>query len=243
MWTKLRDNLHRLFSAPVESDGVDWPTLGRLLAELGHDPVAALNPASTLVPRLVHAWGNEGWSALHEFSRAVVAEAIHSPGPILECGSGLTTLMLGTIANRTGAEVWTLENSPKWGARTRAGLNRTGPLPVHLHIAELRSHPECDWYDTPPTGMPETFTLVVCDGPPHDTRGGRSGLMVAMRRRLAPGCVILLDDAARQHERELGARWRDELGARCELLGIEKPYYRLELPGGKRRDTRASPPA
>ncbi len=203
----------------------------RALSVLARDPSRSLEPGSPLIGDLVRLWANEGWSALHEYARAVVAESLAARGPILECGSGLTTLLLGVVSQGTGRTVLSLESSRDWGAKTERLLRAAGIESVSLHHASLVPHGESDWYSLPKTGVPDAFHLVVCDGPPGDTRGGRAGLMGAVRARLAPGCVILLDDAGREHERALGLRWRDELGAECKLCGTEKPYYRIVLPG------------
>lgn len=75
--------------------------------------------------------------------------------------------------------------------------------------------------------MPDRFTLVICDGPPGSIRGGRYGLVPIMKERLKPGCVILLDDAAREQEQTIAGKWEAELGASSEILGSKKPYIRL----------------
>jgi hypothetical protein len=43
----------------------------------------------------------------------------------------------------------------------------------------------------------------VCDGPKGTTRGGRYGLAPVMKDRLAPGCIVLLDDTSREAERAI----------------------------------------
>ena len=48
-----------------------------------------------------------------------------------------------------------------------------------------------------------------------------------MKERLKPGCVILLDDAAREQEQTIAGKWEAELGASSEILGSKKPYIRL----------------
>ena len=58
--------------------------------------------------------------------------------------------------------------------------------------------------------MPRTFRLVICDGPPSDTHGGRYGVLPLLQARMAPAAIILLDDVDRAGEREVLARWRDE---------------------------------
>src|SRR5437899_7048669 len=63
---------------------------------------------------LVDGWDNKRWSAGVEFLDAVAAAALAEEGdPILECGSGLTTLVLATVARRTGSAVWTLEHDAR----------------------------------------------------------------------------------------------------------------------------------
>jgi hypothetical protein len=79
--------------------------------------------------------------------------------------------------------------------------------------------------------MPDSFPLVVCDGPPGSTKGGRYGLVPIMREWLKPGCVILLDDAGREQERAIARRWEAELGASSETLGSIKPYIEMTVMG------------
>jgi hypothetical protein len=52
-----------------------------------------------------------------------------------------------------------------------------------------------------------------------------------MRSRLADRCVILLDDALRQQEREIAEQWKASTGARLELVGQLKPFIRMTLAG------------
>ena len=79
--------------------------------------------------------------------------------------------------------------------------------------------------------MPRSFSLVICDGPPSRTLGGRYGLVPVMRTRLKAGCVILLDDAEREHERQIARLWQTELGAKAEFLDGSKPLIRLVVQG------------
>ena len=48
-----------------------------------------------------------------------------------------------------------------------------------------------------------------------------------MREHLAPGCVILLDDAEREPEREIAQRWSAELDATQQFVDDAKPFIRL----------------
>jgi predicted O-methyltransferase YrrM len=195
------------------------------------DPVRALDPGTTTLKDLVYGWDNESWSAQDEYLCACIDAALETPGPILECGSGLSTILIGAIAQRRGAPHWALEHTPEWATRVGGTLTRFRVTAAQLHVAPLRDYGEYVWYDPPRDELPRQFTLVICDGPPGATPGGRLGLVPEMHQRMAPGSVILLDDAAREGERAIARRWEDRLGATGEIRGSRKPYLRLVLPG------------
>jgi len=187
------------------------------------------DPAADVVAELVAAWGNEGFSSLNEYIFAFIRHARQTPGPILECGSGLSTLLLGLEAERRGIKVWTLEHHPEWAERMRQELTTCGITSVEFCQAPLRAYGEFAWYDPPLDRMPSDFSLVICDGPPGDTLGGRYGMVPIMKPRLQPGCVILLDDYERADEQTAAARWVVETGAALERYGDAKPYALLRL--------------
>jgi hypothetical protein len=77
--------------------------------------------------------------------------------------------------------------------------------------------------------LPARFALAICDGPPGDTPGGRIGLLPALRNRLTPGGIVILDDYAREAEQALAARWVSETGADMTINGVEKPFAVLRM--------------
>jgi len=176
---------------------------------------------------LVDGWDDRRWAAGVEYLDAVASAAVDEHGPILECGSGLTTLVLARIARGTGVQVWTLEHDARCFQRVGSRLRSAG-LEANVLHAPLRDYGSFDWYDVDPARLP-AFSLVVCDGPPKRTRGGRFGLVPVLGERLAPGCLILLDDAAREGEREVLNRWAAGLPIRYELHGASRPYAAVEL--------------
>jgi len=194
------------------------------------DPTAALATDSPLLAELISAWGNVGWSAKEGYLRACLAGALSSRGPTLECGSGLSTLLLGVVAQKRNNTHWALEHLSEWSAKVGHHVVRQRVSAVRLHTAPLRPYEGFAWYDPPLTELPRTFGLVVCDGPPADTSGGRYGLVPVMRDHLAPGCMILLDDAGRAEERAIAQRWQAELNAVGQLVGDDKPFIRMVLP-------------
>ncbi|HEY3066294.1 MAG TPA: hypothetical protein VGL09_10925 [Methylomirabilota bacterium] len=171
-------------------------------------PVGAPLPAATIA-RLQRAWGNQGFAARTEYLAAVCALALTTHGPILECGSGATTLLLAALAGRRGVEVWSLEHLPAWRDKVVRAARWISPHATVL-LAPLRAYGDFEWYTVPPDGWPRPFEIVVCDGPPWTTQGGRYGLLPVMREHLADGATILLDDAHRPDEQEVLRRWQAE---------------------------------
>jgi len=187
-------------------------------------------PSNRRLQQLIYGWNNDGWSASVEFMHEMIRCASQVRGPILDCGSGLSTLLLGLVAERSGATVWSLEHHAFWAERIVASLSRHNLHRVHVCHAPLRSFGDFDWYDVYAAALPTDIALVICDGPPQDTRGGRYGLLPIMRAHLAPGCVILLDDAARPPERRVLDQWARELGTTYRVAPGAKPFAHLVVP-------------
>lgn len=203
--------LKRLVPAGIKGavkDALRERRFGRALREAAALPAGA-RPARALLAELQAGWGNEGFAARTDYLEEVTARALETPGPVLECGSGLTSVLLGLLAGRRGVETWSLEHFPLWRGRVEGALRRYGVGGVRVCDAPLRSYGEFEWYD-PPAGMPSGFSLVVCDGPPGATAGGRYGLLPVMGGRLSDGAVILLDDAEREGEAGVLGRWAGE---------------------------------
>src|SRR5713101_1399012 len=59
-------------------------------------------PTAEMLVDLQIAWGNEGYAARTDFLQEVAERAVITSGPILECGSGLTTILFGLLAGRRG---------------------------------------------------------------------------------------------------------------------------------------------
>jgi hypothetical protein len=137
--------------------------------------------------------------------------------------------LVGAIATQRGHNHWALEHTPAWATKVQRYLRRYQLDAVVLCVKPLKDYGDFWWYDAPVVSMPSDFALVVCDGPPYHTQGGRYGLVPLMRERLQPGCVILLDDAGREHELAIARRWEAELDAPFTVLGATKPYIEMTV--------------
>jgi hypothetical protein len=170
-----------------------------------------LSPAQ--LARLRHYWSNDAWSAATEFLETMLRWLPRTTGTVLECGSGLSTLILVAATAGSARRVVSLEHNEDWAARVRALLPPEPNGRVEMAISPIRSYGAFDWYAVGSVGQLGAVGFVVCDGPPGSTRGGRYGLGPVLSSALSPGCIVMLDDAARDAERQIIARWRTELPA------------------------------
>lgn len=174
-------------------------------------------PDAEVLAELGRAWGEDGYRAVGGYLEEVARFARDTHGPVLEIGSGLTTLILGALAARRGIPVWTLEHHPEYFGRTEETLKSLGLANIHLTFAPLRDYGDFCWYDAPLETLPRDFSLVIADGPPGDVKGGRFGLLPVLRSHFAPGVVVLLDDAERAREKAVLEKWEKEYGLSHQL--------------------------
>jgi hypothetical protein len=204
--------LKRLVPAPLKrraKAALLSRTFRRAVAEIDSLTLGEVPPREVL-ERLQVGWGNEGFAAQIEYLEEVARRAATTAGPILECGSGLTTILMGLLAGGRGVETWSLEHVPDWRARVVQSLEQFEICHAHVCSVALRDYEGFSWYDAPLEELPKEFQLVICDGPPGATHGGRYGLLPVLGARLPAGSVILLDDATRLGEAEVLRRWVTE---------------------------------
>lgn len=169
-------------------------------------------PGLDVLTELAQAWGDDGFRAVGGYLEEVTRWAARAQGPVLEIGSGLTTLILGSVVGRRDLPVWTLEHHPDYFRNTEAKLKRYGLPNVHLTPAPLRDYGDFCWYDPPLSELPRNFCLIVADGPPGDVKAGRFGLFPVLRSHFASDAVVLLDDAERPKEKAVLRKWSSEYG-------------------------------
>lgn len=182
-------------------------------------------PSRELLKKLRLGWDNQGWDAKLDYFDEIARRAVTTKGPILECGSGLSSLVMGYLAGRRGVEVWSLEHNADWHRRVSNVIKRHRVPGLNLCLAPLRDYGEFNWYDPPLAKMPEKFSLVICDGPPDLAHGGRYGLLPVLGDRIESGSVILFDDAREPGQPEVLQRWAAETGASVELRETEEVSF------------------
>lgn len=160
-------------------------------------------------------WANPTFAADSGYLSTVLAAAREADGTVLECGSGLTTILLSYVVPEQS--LVSLEHLPHWAHGVNAH-SRGEPAVV----APLKSFGAYDWYSN--DGLQLTnIALIVCDGPPRSTRGARYGAIPQTREFLAEDAILILDDVNRDDEKAVIDRWRAEDGlvGSVEISGSE----------------------
>lgn len=127
---------------------------------------SAPEEVSLALLRRVHlAWGNVGWSPDPGFLHDVAARVGTARGNILDCGSGISTIVCAAAAARHGGVVYSLEQDEAWARHMDGVIQRLGIDNVILWHAPLRSYGDFVWYDLVGRSLPPAFACVSCDGP------------------------------------------------------------------------------
>ncbi len=169
------------------------------------------------------------WSAAPDFLKLIAEHSLeHQPQTILECSSGLTSLVLARCCELNGGgHVYSLENGDEYAARSRSEIERYRLSAQATVIdAPLRRYQldggEYQWYAT--DDIPEgSIEMLVIDGPPgFIQKHSRYPALPLLYARLADGCVVFLDDAARPDEKAIVQMWQ------AQFPGVEHYYLKNE---------------
>ena len=188
-----------------------------------------------LMNRLVYAWDNPDWSADARYLIECGRQARTATGTVLECGTGLTTLIVASVLQQRGnAKLVSLEHDAGWAASIQTWLSRYDLSSARVITKPLKQYDSYQWYDVSELEC-DSISLVICDGPPSTTQGGRGGLLWVLLNNLHSNCLILLDDCQRQEEMDILAAWSRRAPLRFAVEGVEKKFARVQLKLGAAR--------
>lgn len=194
--------------------------IGRIV----NDPQVLINNKNDILQRLVYLWGNEGWSGLSEYLMACLQHTDKSGGYVLECGSGLSTILMGIIGKPKGVKIISLENSAKWRKRTGWYLHHFNLNNVSILYSPIADKGNYQWYNIEGHSLPEKISLVILDGPPGDIKGGRTGFFPECKNLVVRDTVILVDDVERKEEMGMVTDFAKSMDFRYTLTKGEKPF-------------------
>ena len=160
-----------------------------------------------------------GWAISPDLAEVMLAELKdRSPTHVLECGSGVSTLVIAYFLKRQGrGQVVSLEHD-RDHVRKSSQLVAQHGLQAHATVvyAPLVAH-DCEgreflWYDVSAIHGSNCFDFVVVDGPPKDVGPlARWPLLYVVGDRLAAGSAIILDDVSRPDEKEILEQWKESV--------------------------------
>jgi glycosyltransferase involved in cell wall biosynthesis len=205
-------SLKQIVPAPLKRAARDMQSqlrFRRAIERIANLPAGEV-PTVEMLSELQAGWANDGFAARIDLLMEVAQQAANTSGAILECGSGITTILMGLLAGRRGVKTYALEHIDEWRTRVLKAVSQ-----FRIPNVEILHTPLCDfdgfaWYDAPLADLPAKFSFVLSEGPPGETRGGRYGLLPVMRDRLAANAVIILDDTEREGELQVLRRWQNE---------------------------------
>lgn len=214
------------------------------LDRLMQERVDNLYTQLTTLNRLEHALSlpgalpsTRGWASSPDFLWPVHELArTHRPGTVVECSSGTSTIVLARTLQMNGAgHVYSLEHEPLYAGKTRGALQELGlqtlatviDAPLVPHAIDGRQH---RWYQF--DALPGNIDMLVIDGPPVSTQPmARYPALPLLIERLAPGGIVVLDDATRPDESAAVAQWIQRFGlVRIEGYFAEKGIAVLQRP-------------
>lgn len=128
-------------------------------------------------------FGGNPWCADVGVLAAIAKIARNCRGPIIETGSGLSSIVLAAVTNQ---QVYSLEHLNHYAATTHYWSELAGVTNLNIGYAPLKDY----WYDIEAFDLPKKFALGFCDGPPR-LYGTRSRFLDV----IAPHCtVVVVDD-------------------------------------------------
>ncbi len=159
-----------------------------------------------------------GWAGSPDFLLMLVSHAKEArPRTIVECGSGLSTLVLARSLALAGLDgrIYSLEHLSEFRRRTAELLARHEVAPwADLLYAPLREYdlPAGKWRWYALDDLPETqIDMLVVDGPPGDIGPlSRYPAGPLLFHRLSRQATIILAETGRHDEHVLIARWMEE---------------------------------
>jgi predicted O-methyltransferase YrrM len=179
-----------------------------------------------------------GWAISPDFG-VLLASAVKDRRPlnVLECGSGVSTLITAYCLESLGAgRVTSLEHDEKFARQTQDEIELHGlgdvARVVHTPLKEHAIGGERFlWYDLDAVPDLGTIDLLVVDGPPQSTQLlARYPAIPLLVDRLAKDALVLLDDGKRRDESAIVERWRREFeGLTAEFLETEKGAYAVSF--------------
>jgi predicted O-methyltransferase YrrM len=168
-----------------------------------------------------------GWAMDAGALETVLAHLPGGEANVVELGAGASTIAIGrTLRARGEGRLHSLEHHAGWAAEIRERADAEG-LADHVEVihAPLAPHDLAvdggSWYaEEALDRLRQPIDLLLIDGPPAPEGALERSRVPALHvlwERLAPGAVVILDDADRPGERWALGRWEAEFPIRFDF--------------------------
>lgn len=168
------------------------------------------------------------WAASPDFLRLLVRLVNeNTPKTIMECSSGVSTLVLSYLIKKLGqGKVISLEHDPVYAEKTRF-LIRQHQLEDYCEIINAPLNNLTlpgwtgQWYDVACISKDLAIDLLVVDGPPwFSAELARYPAFPVLRNQLTDNALIALDDADRDAEKTIVEKWLS-LSSKLQKVDVE----------------------
>lgn len=184
------------------------------------------------------------WAVSPDMARILLQEIYrHQPQTVLECGSGLSTLLMAAAMKKNGlGKLRALEHDAAQAERTRIMLAEHQleswaeviHAPLVNHEIQGRSYA---WYDLSALDFSLSIDLLFIDGPPHhDGFCTRYPTLPLLKPMLTEKTLIILDDAGHPPEQSTVMRWSrefEDFSSEYRSTEYGTHLIRLSPPNGK----------
>lgn len=167
----------------------------------------------------LYDWNKNSWSATPDLLWTVYHTALNVRGPVLETGSGLSTIALALAAKKTGNKVIALEHDVNFMAHTMNLLRGFGLAEyVDLRYAPIKDYGLHQWYTV--EDVPK-LAMVLCDGPPR--KYSRAGLYDVLAMQITDA-IVIADDADDPKELIHVQAWSAANDRVIEIMGEQRAF-------------------
>jgi hypothetical protein len=185
-------------------------------------------PSKQVIKKLIYSWGNQGFSAQTDYLETCIKYTLSTKGNIIECGSGLSTLVIGYIAKVQNRKMISFEHIDVWAKRVQENSDNFNLVNNTIYVRKLKNYGDFDWYDISNIDL-STYDLAICDAPPSNTKGGRRGFIHLFKERLVKNAIILVDDTIREDEQQMIEEWKKILDIEVNFYGTFDPHAVIRI--------------
>jgi hypothetical protein len=181
-----------------------------------------------LVSEICETWGDAQLNGADGFMSACLDVASRVTGPILQCGAGLSTLLLGLTAERSNVHLWTLEHHAHAANSARSWLHQYEIANAHVISAPADLMEDCVGYVVDANRLPANLGLVICEGSSAVPASARS-ILSRVGDRLDPNGIVLVHHVKRRRDAEFLAQWAKSRNASMVLKGKVEPWVKIAM--------------